>query len=169
MLGGRGVRWGIEGSPSPISVIPGARSATRDLGTSRATLYYPLGPGARLRRDRDDASGDGVWLDHLQKEIAPLWVRGFDEFKLPLAKPALDLFFALDGFEHEVMLFVPDEQFAAVFLCEAFDLAFSVQLDAREEIAGDAGVERAVALRRENVDGDEIVARHGAYARILPP
>lgn len=48
------------------------------------------------------------------EELVPVRVRRLDQFDLPLARPALERLFALDGVAHVEMFFVPDEAGDAV-------------------------------------------------------
>jgi hypothetical protein len=65
-----------------------------------------------------------------------------------------------NGYRHVVLLLPPDEELAAVSLGKTRDAPLPVIETAREEIAGDAEIKCAVAFACNDVDGEEIVARH---------
>src|SRR5262249_29656181 len=77
-----------------------------------------------------------------------------DQGELPVAVPALDRGLALDRRGHGLMRLVPDQHLAAVALGEPLAGAPFVLEHAPDELAGHAGVERAVATARHDVDGD---------------
>ena len=87
----------------------------------------------------------------------------FDQVDLPAAEPFLDPLFALDGIADVVMGFMPDEPPDPVFAGEAADRAVAMLGDPGDEVARDAGVERAVAVRSEEVDRrEEVGVNEGA-------
>ena len=58
------------------------------------------------------------------------------------------------------MLLEPDEQLDAVLLREPAHEAVTRLLDAGEEVGRDAGLERAVPLRSEQIDGGREIEMH---------
>ena len=86
-------------------------------------------------------------------EVAPVGVVALDQAQLRLARSGLDLLFARDGFVHALVIFIPDEERAAVSLREAGCARLLVLVDAAREVGRHARVERPVALAGHDVDG----------------
>src|SRR5262249_40514480 len=130
-----------------------------------SAVQSPLGSGSARCASRNDEGwlSEKRWrrrIGEIVVEITPLRVGLFDEREFPGASPLLDVFLSRDGGAHLGMLLIPDENFAAVFLRESIDLAFSVLMCALNEIASDAEIDRAVASARHDVDSDEFEMRH---------
>jgi hypothetical protein len=94
------------------------------------------------------------------REVPPFWITGLDQFQLLGPIPFLDPLLASDRRFHGRVLLEPDEQLDAVLLREPAHEAVTVLLDAGEEVGRDAGVERAVPLRREQIDGGREIVMH---------
>ena len=85
-------------------------------------------------------------------QVTPRRIDAFDELQLPLAVPALDGFFARDRGRHGRVLLEPHQPMHAVVLRVAGYLIVLVLPNASGQVAGDADVERAVAMAGEDVD-----------------
>src|SRR5689334_14803995 len=83
-------------------------------------------------------------------QVAPLWIGGFDELELPCAAPLLDRLLATDRRVHRIMALEPHERVQTVATREALHHARSMLLDATYKIGRHAGIERAVAIARED-------------------
>ena len=107
--------------------------------------------GARLALGHAGMT-DGL-LEDAGVEVGPVGVLVFDEFEFPRAVPVFDSLFARDGVLHGGVKFVEDQKVDLVLAGEAFGDVVAVLPDALGEVAGDAGVEGAVSLAGEKVDG----------------
>ena len=85
-------------------------------------------------------------------DVVPVGIGTLDEVEFPFPWPVLDHLFARDGVGDEVVFLEPDERFDAVASGEAGCQVALVLIEAARQIGGDAGVERAVPLRCEDVD-----------------
>lgn len=85
-------------------------------------------------------------------DVIPVWVHGLDQIDFPLPGPVLDGFFAGDCVRDEVMLLEPDQCFHTVFRGEARCQIVLVLIQAAGQVAGHAGVERAIAPGGKDVD-----------------
>jgi len=84
-------------------------------------------------------------------EIAPFWIEGYDEIDFPLARPMLDVLFALDRQRNRFVLLVVDEHLHIVTLREAFNESLSMFECAPNEIVGDANVQRSTRFSSEDI------------------
>ncbi len=98
-------------------------------------------------------AGSARGLGKVGVEVAPGGVGLFDEAEFPGAVPVFEAFFALDGFGHGGMGFVPDESADLVFPGEGGAAVVLVARDSLPQVGGDADVQGAVALAGEDVDG----------------
>jgi hypothetical protein len=118
--------------------------------------------GGELRprlRGNDDSRFE--WFEaEVFGEVAPVGVFSFDQLELPGAVTFLDAFLAGDCRIHRRVLLEPDELLYGVFAGEAAHGARAVLMDAGEEVRGYADVERAVALRCEEIDAGLKVLMH---------
>ena len=99
-------------------------------------------------------------VDEIILQITPLRICAFDQRKFPGAPPFLDFLLTRNRGRHFAVLFEPDEARAAILPRKPVDQAFAMLMGALDEIARDAKVERAIALTRHEIDGDEIEPRH---------
>src|SRR3546814_3660873 len=79
--------------------------------------------------------------------------RSLDQPELPAPIPLLDLLLTHYGALHRGVQFVPDQRGNAVSLREAVDDVFPVLPCASDQIAGNPGIQSAVAFAGKNVDG----------------
>ena len=105
-------------------------------------------------------TGGGWVLEDIGVEVVPGGVGGFDQGEFGGAVAGFELFFAGDGGGHGFVAFEPDEDFAAVFMGEAGEGAIAVLRYAGNEVAGDAGVEGAIAVVGHDVDARGAGLRH---------
>jgi len=95
-------------------------------------------------------------------DILPIGVHCLDEVEFPFARPVLDGLFPCDGVGDEVVLLEPDERLDAVAAGEAWGEVVLMLEKAARQVGCHAGVERAVALRSQDVD----VALHARMMRV---
>src|SRR5262249_39724378 len=91
-------------------------------------------------------------LRNLRPQIFPMRVISFDQIDLPSPLPFLHLEFAQPRSVQVFIGLVPDEQLTAVLLGEACDQSVAMLVRTSREVAGDADIERPVALARHDVD-----------------
>ncbi len=100
-------------------------------------------------------------------EVLPIGIVPLDEVDLPVTQILLERLLPTDGVSHRFVRLVPDEPFQPVPLGEARKPPLFVLADPREQLAGDADVERPMLPVRHHVDGDEAneeIARAHAQA-----
>lgn len=73
-------------------------------------------------------------------EIGPVHIRRIDKIQLPLPRIALHRLFALNGGFDGLMLFVPDEKFAAMLFREAFSNSLAMFKNASRQVGCDADI-----------------------------
>jgi len=145
----------IGGVTSSYAVIPAkAGTQTRDFGQSGASLsasslWVPAfagmtRAGGTLRHGRQP--------EHCGREIIPHRVISLDEFDFPIALPFLNPFFADDGVTDVVKGLDVDETLNIVLLGESGNETLTMLENPLSQIAGDAGIKRAVASACEDVD-----------------
>ena len=86
-------------------------------------------------------------------QVIPLGIDRLDQRELFRPRPCLDLLFATDGTFHRIGHFKPDEPLASVSFRKPIRDAFAMLPHALDKVRCDAGVKRAVALTRHDVDG----------------
>src|SRR5579864_229922 len=86
------------------------------------------------------------------KEISPLRVQRFDQRQFLFARSSLDLFLTFDRAHHNVVPFVPDEEFAAISFGEACRNTLTMLPSAFKQIGRDAGIERLVSFICHYID-----------------
>jgi hypothetical protein len=101
------------------------------------------------------------------REVTPVGIGGFDQLQFPISVPFLYALLAGDGGVHCWVLFEPDEDFNGVFRGESADESGPVLVDADEEAGGHARVERAVTLRREEIDAGLEVGVHAVRVTLF--
>ena len=82
----------------------------------------------------------------------PLRIHCCYQLNFPDSSPFLDRFFSAYRGVHIVVDLVPDQVVDAIAFREAFCAVVSVLPGALDEVGGDAGVERAMVVAREDVD-----------------
>jgi hypothetical protein len=75
-----------------------------------------------------------------------------DQIELPLARPMLDIFLALDRGWRGIVLLVVHEQFDAVLLAKAFDKSLAVLVHTTQKVIGHANINCAVAFAGEDIN-----------------
>jgi hypothetical protein len=85
-------------------------------------------------------------------DVIPVRVHRFNQIDFPLPGPVLDGFFVGDCVGDEVMFFEPDQRFHAVFRGKARRQIVLVLIQAAGQVAGHAGVERAIAPGGKDID-----------------
>lgn len=96
------------------------------------------------------------------RQIVPVRVIAPDQVDLPLPVPALELFLSRDGRNHIAEHFISDEAMDGISTGEAFDCVIPVLPQPRDQIAGDADIERPVRLAGEDIDARVALNRHDA-------
>jgi hypothetical protein len=91
-------------------------------------------------------------IHNLQVQIPPIRIALFDQSDFPFPLPFLDLCLAQNRLFHTDMELEVHEQVRLVFLAESFDYLVVVLPDALRQVAGYPGVQRAIALTRQDVN-----------------
>ena len=94
-------------------------------------------------------------------KIAPRRIVGVNEIVLPRARPSLDPLLAENGRVHLFVKLKPDEPLDPVLPRETAHRPVAVLPDARGQVRGHAGIERAVGRLRQDVDARLPVGVHG--------
>jgi hypothetical protein len=107
------------------------------------------------------------WLKtQIARQVSPLRVRFLDQIDLPLPAPILDLLFSADRLGHRLKRFDMDETRYSMAFGEAFNFVVSMLVQALDQVAGNANVERAAIGTGQNVSARFADARHsGECAR----
>jgi hypothetical protein len=79
-------------------------------------------------------------------QILPLRVVFFDEIDLPLTRPMLHRFLALNGKMDIAEAFVPNQTVNAIFLGKAFAHTFLMLPRSADNVGGDADIECAIGF-----------------------
>lgn len=95
-------------------------------------------------------------------QIMPIRVFAFDQIDFPLPVPAFELFLSRDGCGHVAENFITDEAVDGIAAGKSVDCAIPVLPQPRNQIAGDADIERPVRLAGKDIDARVALNRHGA-------
>jgi hypothetical protein len=86
------------------------------------------------------------------RNIRPVGVHCLNQVELPFPGIFLDALFPLDCVDQKIVFFKPDQCFHAIPGCKAGCQVVLVFIKPAGQVPGDAGVNRSIAFRRENVD-----------------
>jgi len=98
--------------------------------------------------------------------IQPLRIGPFDQSNFPIPPPFLDALLAGDGVDRVFVLFEVDKVMHRVPVGEAVQQVVAMGEGPTDEIAGDAGVERAVLAAGEDVNEEAAIAAYAFVPRM---